>query len=169
MFTARRRQHVKCWPTVNTSSAGNETHTLSPTTPDCQNAPVFGILPDVPRLIPCPHCENHVKLVDSACPHCGEAIRDASGNLLRAASAVLLGLAATAGACGGDEPVAEYGPAPTGGTGTGTQVGGSGGEGGSGGGSADGGGGTGGMGMGGEPVAEYGPVPSVGGGGSGSG
>lgn len=73
----------------------------------------------MPKLAACPHCENHVKLSEHVCPHCGGQLRDAQGRMLRTATAVVLGLAA-ATACkpnpaqdpGGGEPVAEYGPAP---------------------------------------------------------
>lgn len=52
----------------------------------------------MPKLVPCPSCDRHVKRVESRCPHCGAAMRDATGHRIRAAGAVVLGLAAATGA-----------------------------------------------------------------------
>jgi hypothetical protein len=73
-----------------------------------------------------------VKLVESACPHCGAALRDEGGRLRRTATAALLGLVAascqepagsdatpsakpraSASASVAAPPASEYGPAPT--------------------------------------------------------
>lgn len=98
-----------------------------------------------------------MKSAESSCPHCGAALRDATGKILRTATAAVLGLVATAGACDDTilEPVAEYGPAPSANAATTATTGGGGA------GASDGGGG-----FGGDPVAEYGPAPTVGGGGT---
>jgi len=47
----------------------------------------------ITRLIACPVCGEHIKSNESVCPHCGSQVRGADGGLLRAASAVLVGLA----------------------------------------------------------------------------
>lgn len=90
----------------------------------------------------------------SSCPHCGEALRDGSGKVRRTATAAALGLAAATSAAACDEPVDEYGPAPTGPTTTTTTstAGGMGGE----------------AGAGGLAVPEYGPAPTGGGGAGGN-
>lgn len=108
----------------------------------------------VPRFIPCPSCEQHVKLTESACPHCGGKLRDGTGAVLKTATAAVLGLAAATASCG--DEVAEYGPAPTTDAASTTAATGGGG----------GAGGAGQAGMGGEPVAEYGPAPTTGAGGN---
>ena len=54
----------------------------------------------MPRLVACPACNVHVKLDETACPHCGAELRDARGQIGRAASAMLMGLAIS---CGGDD------------------------------------------------------------------
>lgn len=112
----------------------------------------------MPRFIACPSCEQHVKAAEPSCPHCGAALRDGTGKILRTATAAVLGLVATAGACDDtiSEPVAEYGPAPSVNAAATTGT-----TGGGGAGASDGGGGFGGY-----PVAEYGPAPTVGGGGT---
>lgn len=45
------------------------------------------------RLVACPSCREHIKSSDTACPHCGAEFRAADGRIVRAASAVLMGLA----------------------------------------------------------------------------
>lgn len=68
----------------------------------------------MPPLVACPKCEQHAKVSEDACPHCGAALRDTRGCILRTATAAVLGLAATTASCKkANEPVAEYGPAPT--------------------------------------------------------
>jgi hypothetical protein len=57
------------------------------------------------RLIVCTSCSAHVKTVDAACPHCGAAIRDASGRVGATACALLLGLSVAG--CADDGPMNE--------------------------------------------------------------
>ena len=45
------------------------------------------------RLVACPSCREHIKSSDIACLHCGAEFRAADGRIVRAASAVLMGLA----------------------------------------------------------------------------
>lgn len=67
----------------------------------------------MPPLVACPKCEQHAKVSEDVCPHCGAALRDMRGRILRTATAAVLGLAATTASCKkANEPVAEYGPAP---------------------------------------------------------
>src|SRR5262249_39828454 len=125
------------------------------------------------KLVACPSCEQHVREVEAACPHCGAALRDSAGRLVRSASAALLGLAAVATACGptvegpdtasattsgqsgSGEPLPEYGPAVT--TGVGAS-----GQGGAGGYATTSVTSSGHGGSGGEPLVEYGPAPTTG-------
>ncbi|HEY0136554.1 MAG TPA: hypothetical protein VGB85_20870 [Nannocystis sp.] len=54
------------------------------------------------RLIACSACAQHVKSNESSCPHCGAELRGSESRALRAAGAVLLGLALSG--CADKEP-----------------------------------------------------------------
>ncbi len=47
----------------------------------------------ITRLIACPACAEHFKSNESSCPHCGVDNRSLEGRVVRAATAVLMGLA----------------------------------------------------------------------------
>lgn len=56
----------------------------------------------VARLVACPHCNVHFKLVEPSCPHCGAGLPSDRSGIAATAGAVLLGLAL--GGCTSTEP-----------------------------------------------------------------
>jgi hypothetical protein len=64
--------------------------------------PLLPNLLPVTRLITCSACAQHVKSNESSCPHCGAELRGSESRALRAAGAVLIGLALSG--CADKEP-----------------------------------------------------------------
>ncbi len=64
--------------------------------------PLLPNLLPVTRLVACSACAQHVKSGESSCPHCGAELRGVEHRALRAAGAVLLGLALSG--CGDKDP-----------------------------------------------------------------